>query len=188
MTDVHLAIRALATVNMSDNMIRAAGAQHLFGAIVGHPSLDSLDVSGNEIGAYYQNNRGIAPVVPSPEGPAAIADGLKKYAAMTKLNVSANHLLNKESGKALADALKENSTLRELDASNNYYRYESNSSDGPGFAQELAVGVAASGAITRLDLRNNNLGGRLSWNKRNREWLFDPSGITALAAAIPECK
>jgi Ran GTPase-activating protein (RanGAP) involved in mRNA processing and transport len=199
---------ALVTVNISKNMIRAAGAKHLSEAIKEHKTLTSLDVSSNEIGAYSKNNDGCSPWIPSPEGPAAIADGIKNNGALEKLLMANNGILNKESGKALADALKVNSVLKELDVSSNYRPFNDNSKDGPGFAQELAVGVGANGALTSLNMSNNNLAswvGAEGWShgyhgdwSGNKFWKHtdgrrqdnkpgkpDVSGVIALADAIP---
>jgi hypothetical protein len=73
------------------------------------------------------------------------------------LSLKSNALLNIESGKALADALKGNSVLTELDVSANYNLLNADSRDGPGFAQELAVGIKDNGALSKLDVRDNNI-------------------------------
>jgi hypothetical protein len=73
------------------------------------------------------------------------------------LSLQSNGLLNKELGRALADALKGNSILTELDVSSNYNKYNTSSQDGPGFAQELAVGIRDNGALLVLSLKNNRL-------------------------------
>jgi hypothetical protein len=52
--------------------------------------------------------------------------------------------------------LKGNSILTELDISNNHDEY--NSQDGPGFAQELAVGIKDNGVLTSLNISNNDIG------------------------------
>ena len=75
--------------------------------------------------------------------------------AMSKLVLSANGLLSKESGKVLAEMLKHNSVLQELDVSDNYMSTPSSITDGPGFAQELAVGLSDNGALSKLDLSMN---------------------------------
>ena len=63
-------------------------------------------------------------------------------------------MANKESGKALAEALKHNSVLTALDVSNNT-PYTNN--DGPGFAQELAIGIKDNGALTKLNISYNSI-------------------------------
>ena len=97
-------------------------------------------------------------------------------------------LATKEAGKALADALATNSVLTELDVSGNATYPISGAywdgADGPGFVQELAVGVSSNETMTSLNISSNNLGRRFDGN----EWISDPNGIQALAAAIPECR
>jgi hypothetical protein len=60
----------------------------------------------------------------------------------------------------LAQALANNSTLKELDVSSNVWvdEYGREKGDGPGFAQELAVGIKDNGAMTKLDLSSNDIG------------------------------
>jgi hypothetical protein len=72
--------------------------------------------------------------------------------ALSSLSLKNNRLATKEAGKALAGALAGNSTLKELDISCN------NTGDGPGFAQELAVGLRDNGVMTSLNLASNWLG------------------------------
>jgi hypothetical protein len=58
--------------------------------------------------------------------------------------------------------LANNSTLKELDVSSNVWKERGrDKGDGPGFVQELAVGLIDNGAMTSLNLASNNLGG---WN------------------------
>ena len=76
---------------------------------------------------------------------------------MSKLVLSANGLLSKESGKVLAEMLKHNSVLQELDVSDNYQSTPSCITDGPGFAQELAVGLSDNGAMTSLHVGMNHI-------------------------------
>ena len=78
---------------------------------------------------------------------------------MSKLVLSANGLLSKESGKILAEMLKNNSFLQELDVSDNYMSTPSSIRDGPGFAQELAVGLSDNEALVSLNLASNCLCG-----------------------------
>ena len=65
-------------------------------------------------------------------------------------------MLTKAAGKALAEALVANSVLTELDLSSNFYG-DGVSVFGPGFAQELAAGLNANGAMTSLHIGNNNI-------------------------------
>ena len=78
------------------------------------------------------------------------------------LSLKDNRLATKEGGKALAQALANNSTLKELDVSSNIWKdeYGNCEGDGPGFAQELAVGVKDNGAMTSLNLASNQLGAK----------------------------
>jgi hypothetical protein len=103
-------------------------------------------------------------------GPAAIADAIKDMGAMSKLNLSKNGIITRQAGKALAEMLKANSALTELNISN-CADYTSGS-DGPGFAQELAVGISGNGAMTSLNLASNKLG---------------VEGAKIIAACIPKC-
>jgi Ran GTPase-activating protein (RanGAP) involved in mRNA processing and transport len=55
--------------------------------------------------------------------------------------------------------LAANSTLKELDLSDNQSPPgDMSARDGPGFAQELAVGIKDNGALSILSLENNSLG------------------------------
>ena len=49
---------------------------------------------------------------------------------------------------------------------------------------------SANGALTSLNVSNNNLGGYWKANPETGEndWISDMTGVKALASAIPECK
>ena len=68
------------------------------------------------------------------------------------LNISNNTMATKEAGKALADALAANSVLKELNVANNLdgKGFFGTKTDGSAFAQELANGVSANGALVKL--------------------------------------
>ena len=67
------------------------------------------------------------------------------------LSLKSNRLATKEGGKALAQALANNSTLKELDVSSNNWEVRGKpKGDGPGFAQELAIGIKDNGAISTV--------------------------------------
>ena len=73
--------------------------------------------------------------------------------ALSVLSLKNNNLCNKEAGKALAQALAGNTTLRELDVSCNQSPTNDYSArDGPGFAQELAVGISGNGALSTVTM------------------------------------
>ena len=86
-------------------------------------------------------------------------------------------MATKVAGNALAGALAVNSVLKVLDVSSNLWDENSNGDklggDGPGFAEELAVGLGTNGAMTSLNVSDNKLG---------------PEGAKHIAAALPGCK
>jgi hypothetical protein len=156
-------------------------------------TISHLDISGCNLGA---------------KGGFHLADVIKDMGALLVLSLKDNKLATKEGGKALAQALASNSTLKELDVSSNTWKENGNPrGDGPGFVQELAVGIKDNGALTSLNLANSNLGQLVlpvGWTKEwmcekfggdgykhidGREQKEDPSrpeGIIALASAIKD--
>jgi hypothetical protein len=52
--------------------------------------------------------------------------------------------------------LAANTVLKDLDVSGNHYG-TAWGADGPGFAQMLAAGIKDNGALTKLDISNNNI-------------------------------
>jgi hypothetical protein len=120
-------------------VLRAEGTKLLAKALKGNQVMTELILSSN----------GMA--IGGMSGVAALADAIPDMGALTKLLLKGNGLLTKDAGKALAGALAGNSVLTELDASNQAgYTWD----DGPGFAQELAVGIKDNGALTSLDISN----------------------------------
>jgi hypothetical protein len=61
--------------------------------------------------------------------------------------LKSNCLCTKEAGKALAEMLAANTVLTELDLSDNS---GPGARDGPGFAQELAVGIRDNGVLLKF--------------------------------------
>jgi Leucine-rich repeat (LRR) protein len=194
-------------------------------------ALTSLDISNNNLGQlvppstlpagwygpyddhYFADPNGEETQTPPgsmPLGVIALANAIPDMGALTKLVLKDNRLLTKEAGKApLAKALAGNSTLKELDVSSNNWEddYGHWVGNGPDFAQELAAGICVNGALSFLNMANNNLGELVppeGWtivNKGNkyhqryvhidgREQKEDPGskpeGIVALANAIPD--
>jgi hypothetical protein len=89
-------------------------------------------------------------------GVNALANGIRDNGALSVLSLKNNNLCNKEAGKALAQALAGNTTLRELDVScNQSPAGDYSARDGPGFAEELAVGIRDNGAISSVNLLKN---------------------------------
>jgi hypothetical protein len=79
------------------------------------------------------------------------------------LSLKDNRLATKEGGEALAQALANNSTLKELDVSSNVWKVKDkygihDKGDGPGFAQELAVGIKDNGALSVANVMGNGIG------------------------------
>jgi hypothetical protein len=126
-----------------------------------------------------------------------LAAELPDKGALSVLSLAKNGLLTQEAGKILGGMLKANSTLKQLDVSSSWHGLSKEARDGPGFAQELAVGIKDNGALTSLNLSSNSLtgeyGNEMSGNTelsaviRYRTTLDIPfAGITALANAIPD--
>jgi hypothetical protein len=108
--------------------------------------------------------------------------------AMTKLSMANNLLAIKSNAKAAGEALGEmlrgNVILKELDVSGN--APISYSTDGPSFAAGISQGLSDNGALTKLDISNNNIeqgealqqiieycntkGTELDNHEREREW------------------
>jgi hypothetical protein len=77
--------------------------------------------------------------------------------ALLVLSLKDNKLLTKDGGSALARALANNSILKELDVSSNNWKEGLGwKGDGPGFAQELAVGIKNNGSISSINLLKND--------------------------------
>jgi hypothetical protein len=83
----------------------------------------------------------------------------KDRGGLSVLSLKENRLATKEGGKALAQALANNSTLKELDVSSNVWKERGrDKGDGPGFVQELAVGLIDNGAISSVNVLGNKIG------------------------------
>jgi hypothetical protein len=71
--------------------------------------------------------------------------------ALSVLSLKNNRLLTKEAGKILSDMFATNTALKELDlSSNNWGNHWDLKGDGPGFVQELAVGIKDNGTLSKL--------------------------------------
>ena len=131
-----------------------------------------------------------------------LCGAVRARGVLEKLHLNSNALLSKEAGKALAGMLAANTVLTDLDVSDNRY----DEGDGPGFAQELAVGLGANGALVKFTIADNGLqvdGGKaladaLTNNHimtelniasnhlgRNSSWDEDMTGVIAICDALP---
>ena len=146
--------RTLTRLYIRNNLLATREAGHaLADALKANSTLKILDVSQNtwtcNSGWPKGDGRGFFEV---------LAIGIAYNETLTCLNIGDNGLLNRHSGKALARALNANSVLKELNLSNNYNRYNDESADGYGFADELAKVLHRHRALTCLNISNNNLG------------------------------
>ena len=146
--------RTLTRLYIRNNLLATREAGHaLADALKANSTLKILDVSQNT----WTCNSGW----PKGDGRGffeALAIGIAYNETLTCLNIGDNGLLNRQSGKALARALNANSVLKELNLSNNYNRYNDESADGYGFADELAKVLHRHRTLTCLNISNNNLG------------------------------
>ena len=108
-------------------------------------TITELDMSGKNLGV---------------DGAVVLATYLKDNGALSSLNLKDNQLASKEAGAALGSMLKTNTSLKALDISQNTWKdvWGDPEGDGPGFAQEIAIGLQDNGAMSILNVSNNNIG------------------------------
>ena len=145
--------RALGSVNLLQNGIGAERAQHLATIVTGHAPFTSLcgnkgnetalDMSGENLGA---------------DGAIMLAPEIVANEALTSLRMSECAIATREAGEALGRALAKHSALKELDLSGD--GYWSVGVEAVGFAKGLADGVTINGALTSLNLANNEIGAK----------------------------
>jgi Ran GTPase-activating protein (RanGAP) involved in mRNA processing and transport len=148
---------ALSVLSLKNNQLATAEAGHALGkALQGNTVLKELDLSNNSWDDRFTGTK-----VDGAGFAQGLSKGLSDNGALLVLSLRDNSLATKEGGKALARALASNSTLKELDVSDNW-----RGGDGPGFAEELAVGIKDNGALSSLNLSSNRLawGGDMSGN------------------------
>ena len=155
---------SLRSLNLTCNNIGLKGGVAIAEALRVNRSLTTLVLWGNKLG---------------PEGGVALAEALKINGSLTSLNIRLNGI-GVEGGKAVAEALRVNGSLTELDLDRNMIgdegwcaifdtlRDNSDTKIAKWFlggedinlkiALSLAAYVAASGSLTSLDLRVNNIG------------------------------
>jgi Ran GTPase-activating protein (RanGAP) involved in mRNA processing and transport len=138
---------AISSVNVLFNDIGTEQAQALANVLKEHATLKSL--CGNKGNETELDMSGKPLKRLGAEGVIMLAPEIFDNGALSVLSLKKNSLCTKDAGKALAQALAGNTTLRELDVSDNQSPAGNLSArDGPGFAQELAVGIRDNGAIS----------------------------------------
>jgi Ran GTPase-activating protein (RanGAP) involved in mRNA processing and transport len=173
-------MQALVSFDMSDTGINSKEASILAQVIEGMGSLARLDLSNNEIGHFARGNS----QDDSNAAMTALGSSIKNNttlkelyfakngidaaniitfvaaldsAAFSKLDLSKNRLANEAAGAALCRMLTECTSLTELDVSDNQYYAVDTPCNGPGFATEIAAGLAQATSLSSLNLSQNNL-------------------------------
>jgi Ran GTPase-activating protein (RanGAP) involved in mRNA processing and transport len=169
---------ALSKLVMRKNNIHGAEAGKAFaGMQAGNTVLKELDLSS-------QKTDGFGDALDAAFA-KEFAVGISDNGAMTRLNLSNNGLLTREGGSALGNMLKANTILKELDVSDSWYGLSREVRDGPGFAQELAVGIKTNGALLSLNISSNKLtqGNKRDGNDRygRPKYKTDMSGKTPIS-------
>jgi Ran GTPase-activating protein (RanGAP) involved in mRNA processing and transport len=107
-------------LHAKSNGLRAAGAQAFREVLKTNKTLAVLDLSGNEIGGYFAGKDMWGTPndwKSTPEGPAALADGLKANTGVQQLHAYGN-AFGQAGGEAFVEALKTNKTLEEIHLGN----------------------------------------------------------------------
>jgi hypothetical protein len=143
---------AILSVHLLGNNIGMDQTWALAKMLTEHPALKSLcGHKGNETELDMSCKKlGIT-------GAIMLASEIANNETLLSLNLSKNEIISRESGKALAAALAANTVLTDLDLSSN--QDDDQHLDGTGFAEELAVGIKDSCAISALSLSGNKLKG-----------------------------
>jgi hypothetical protein len=149
LADVMPDMGALLVLSLNSNSLGPGGGKALAEGLRGNSVIEELNLADNKLTDYGNDMSGVV----------AIADVIPGMGALSVLSLKDNRLATKEGGKALAQALANSSTLKELDVSSNDWEdvFGNRLGDGPGFAQELAVGIKDNGALIKLDIRSNHL-------------------------------
>lgn len=147
-----LTMRALTSVNCLSNHFDAEHAEELIASMASKPNLKTLCGFRDDDTELNLSSKGL-----SAGCAVLIANEVKNNTVLTSLDISANHVATKEAGKALADALAANTVLKKLNVAHNLDGYSSWTTDGPGFAQELANGIRANRVLTKLDICGNKM-------------------------------
>jgi hypothetical protein len=168
---------AISSVNVLGNSIGVEHAQELITILQAKEKLITLcGFSGDETELDLSNKNWSAGCA------VLVANEIIDNGALSVLSFKNNRLLTKEAGNILSDMLSANTALKELDlSSNNWGKSYDLKGDGPGFAQELSVGIKDNGALSVLSMKSNSLG--VEGAKALAEGLKGNSVITELNIA-----
>jgi len=140
---------ALVKFTISNNELRAGGAKALAEALKGNQVMRELGFSGNVLSWSddFDTDMGVS----------AIANTIPTMGAVVRLDIS-NNMLTAGNLKLLAEALKANNTLTELNLAENEATNDGDEGTDMSGVIALAVAIATMGALTDLNMSNNNIG------------------------------
>ncbi len=194
-----LSNRALTSLNVSSNNLRAEGGKALADALKDNKIVKELKIASNNL-VYDSNNN------PDMSGVIAISDTIPTMGAMATVNVMGN-LMGKEQLAKLQEMLKVHPTLVSLCG----IAEDATKADLSGLYMDaddaviLAAELPAKGALTSLDISANNIGDLVplqtlpeGWSGPNQYGNYDgpggtfakappgskPEGVIAIADAI----
>jgi hypothetical protein len=150
-----LTMTALTSLNILNNNLLADGGKALAEALKGNNVMQELNLSFNDLG--YDSNYDS-----DMSGVIAISDAIPTMGALVSANILYNGI-GVEQAKVIADILKEHPTLKSL-CGNKGDETELNMAGSRGKrmgadgAIMLAPEIVANGALTSLDMSNNNIG------------------------------
>jgi Ran GTPase-activating protein (RanGAP) involved in mRNA processing and transport len=157
---------ALTKLSLAKNELGEEGTKAICEALEQNKSLKELDISGDRFG-----NRGSN--IGASAGAKHVAKMLGVNGGLTALDLSCNDL-NDEGVSAVCEAIQSNKETKLASLNMGF------NSIGPVGAKSVAAMVAVTGALTSLDLSNNQLCGL----DRFGLGTFTAEGITAIADAL----
>jgi hypothetical protein len=200
MTSLHVGLNGIPEKEMKEIMAIAARKESmkiLCEVPFKDKTIIKLDVSGKLLGM---------------EGALVVAEYLRDNGALTSLNLSSNKLGadafigSTELTKVLAEALKANQVMTELNLSDNAATWDGKKHGEMSGIVALAEVIPDMGALTHLDVSDNNLGKLVSpdgweahtngthFKQHGGDWTtavpaglqLQPLGIITIANAIPD--
>jgi len=140
----------LALLNVKKNGIGSIGANAVAAMVAVAGGLTSLDLSNNLLCGVTTFGGGTY----TAEGITAIAEALCVNGGLTKISLAKNELGEKGT-KAICETLEQNKTLKELDISGDMFG--NSNIGGKAGVKHVAKMLGVNGALTRVDVRFNNL-------------------------------